>query len=271
MDNAQTYYIFSDESGYFDKNNFYLRSSFMILAKEYQELTRDFLSLKDQFNIPRNKEFKYHFLYQVKQYQEKGVNKMSKDVEYFKDIPYASLMDFVRSSIRLLSKYDVQIHNIFTKFVLKRFKTQEDIETDFMKVLLSQIEMDLQNKTTPSFGVVFYDDTEIRDTLCKAYNQIFMEAKFIEKYSQIKDSLSFDISTYSTGIQLVDYIVGTIHSFLRGYKEGTEIFHEDISPRLRRKKGYTLDKVGFIPRYLAGAPFLEEVSNEIFTRIENKS
>lgn len=266
---SDTYYLFSDESGRFRKGNFYLRSAFIISVEDYQTLIQKFLELKDSFRIPRNHELKYNNIYQIKRYQEGKETKFQGIVESFKDIPYKSLLEFVKKSIGLLENFSIKIINIYTKFFNEPFKNQEDVEKDFMKCLMIRAEMDLEDAGAKG-GAIFYDDTSIKNTLCGAYTEIFLEAKFIKDYKKIKDSLSFDISKFSAGIQIIDFIAGVIHSFLRGYSDGTNIFHEKISPFLRRCGNYGIGQTGFISFYMKKDPERNELVETIEKRIEEK-
>jgi len=263
------YYIFSDESGRFMQGNFYLRSAFIISVEDYQKLVSEFLKLKDTFGIPRNHELKYNNLYQIKRYQKGKETKFQGIVDSFKDIPYDNLLEFIKQSISLAGDFSIKIINIYTKFFKDPFKNQEEVEKDFMKCLMMRAEMDLEDAGAKG-GVIFYDDTSIKETLCEAYTNIFLEAKFIENYKKIKDSLSFDISQFSAGIQIIDFIAGAIHSFLRNFPEGTEIFHEKISPFLRRCGTYGIGQTGFISFYMKRDPERSELAEKIEKRIENK-
>lgn len=265
-----SFYIFSDESGRFRESNFYLRSAFIISVSDYQKLLQKFLELKEIYGIPRNHELKYNNLYQIKRYQEGKETNFIGIVDSFKDIPYSNLMDFVKQSIGLLDEFSIKIINVYTKFIKEPFKDQEKVEKDFMKCLMLRIEMDLENIGADG-GVIFYDDTSIKETLCEAYTDIFLEAKFIEDYKKIKDSLSFDISKFSAGIQIIDFIAGAIHSFLRGFPEGTQIFHEKISPFLRRCGNYGIGQTGFISFYMKNDSERNKIVEEIEKKIDKKT
>ncbi len=100
-------------------------------------------------------------------------------------------------------------------------------------------------------GIFFYDETHLRK-LSQYYSEIFLSGEFVGEYEFVKDSIIFEVSTYSSGIQLADYVANIAHNSLRGYKESLRMFKKIIQPKLRKKEGYKISQTGFIPIYLEG-------------------
>ena len=99
-------------------------------------------------------------------------------------------------------------------------------------------------------GIILYDQIQI-NKLSKYYHRIFTERKFIKKYCHIKDSIAFEVSAFSSGIQIVDYVANVVYNSLRGYSESLKLFKEILKPKIRRKRGMSVLQTGFIPLYLS--------------------
>lgn len=255
--------VFSDESGIYNNKNWYIRASFIINDENYLKLVKELRDLKKQSKIPLNKELKYNCLYPIKKFQEKESDKVSKDCNPLVKIPYKTLINFVTKSLELIQKYDISIIIIFS-FLDQKFKSQIEIEKDYLKTLMLRIEP--QAKYESKNAVLIFDDINKNTSLCEAYEKIYTEADFVKEYSKIKDSISFDISKFSCGIQIADFIAGVTHSFLRNYSEGTDLFSKYIFNNLRTLTKKEIFQTGFIPLYFNKKP---ELLNKIKLKIKN--
>jgi hypothetical protein len=120
----------------------------------------------------------------------------------------------------------------------------EKIYSMHLQELMQRIEMDIQNEEN-NLAILFFDPVsgEIDRQLRKGYTQIYSSGDFIKTYRHIKDSISFELSHHSFGVQLADYCVGIFQGMLRGYNTSSELFKERIWNILRKSpKG---DAFGF--------------------------
>ena len=66
------------------------------------------------------------------------------------------------------------------------------------------------------------------------YKDIFLNDYFIKEYKNLKDTLNFEPSHHSVGIQLADYLAGCFNGFMKGFDRSTEIFKNIIYPLVRK-------------------------------------
>jgi len=259
-----TYFGFSDESGEVKKNNWYLRTIFLVESQLYQQLSNEFRKIKTRYHIPIEKEFKFSWLWKLKKHKDKI--KETEKLYFFRDYNLQSLEEFISESIKLLDKFNpiliVAYTFIFGK--LSDIKKKIEIEQDYLKALLLRVEDEL--KENNSVGVIFYDEINEKKTLSEAYKKIYISARFIGEYTHIKDSLSFEISDYSAGLQIADYVTGITHNFLRGYTLSTDLFSEYLFKWIRRKDNLSIQSSGFIPFYMTkynkGKKILKDVGQK---------
>jgi hypothetical protein len=102
--------------------------------------------------------------------------------------------------------------------------------------------MEIQSKTLNNLVILFFDPvSEAMDKFFRdAYFDLYNSGDFISKYIHIKDSLNFEHSHQSVGIQIADYISGTFSSMLKGintdnYKYGKDMYFDYIKPNLCQK------------------------------------
>ncbi len=158
---------------------------------------------------------------------------------------------------------DIIIIVIWTYFFKSVFKDQSEIERDFLQTLMLRVEDELRERGEN--GIIIYDQANI-NKLSKYYNKIYINGKFVKEYSHIKDSMSFEISTFSSGIQIVDYVSSIVYNSLRGYTESLYIFKEIIKSKIRKKSGMLLSQTGFIPLYLKhkkGSELIKEIKEKL--------
>ncbi len=110
---------------------------------------------------------------------------------------------------------------------------------------MQRIEMEIQGEN--NIAVFFFDPTseKIDHGLRNAYNQLWAMGDFIKNYTHVTDSLCFEYSHHSCGIQLADYCAGVFNGVLKGYPTAKKIFSESIRP-LVRKKGNVIMGHGII-------------------------
>jgi|GEM_PF-5043491 len=246
-------FIFSDEAGRIGVGNYYLRSVVVIPEKEYFKASNEFLSLKEEYGIPKDEELKTSDIWFLKICQEKNSPNLEKRCnkrlkKYLVDSKkgYEYYMEFLEKSLKLIPRSSVIIV-VWTYFFERVFKNQRDIERDFLQTIMLRIEDEL--KEQGKRGIILYDVAFLKP-LSRFYSEIFLRGEFVEKYSHIKDSIAFEVSTYSFGIQVADYISNIVLNALRGYKESRCLFIKYVRPKLRKKEAVSILRTGFIPLYL---------------------
>jgi len=242
---VSTYFAFSDESGEYKQNRsekfiksspYYIRATLLILASDWKELNTKFRNNKEKFNLPLEKEIKWSYIWPLKQYLEYGQSIPEKKPFYFlKDKDYNEIIKFIDSSLKFLSELNY-VKIIITVTSNKHCKTasRNDIYKWHIQDQMERIEMELQ-KQEDNLCVFFIDSiTEKNNKLLRdSYFDLYQNGDFIERYSHIIDSLNIEYSHHSSGIQFVDYIVGSFRGFLRGYENSKEIYKNRIRPYLR--------------------------------------
>jgi len=244
-------FIFSDEAGWIKPEKYYLRTALMIEENAYFQLQHQFIELKKEYGIPPNEEFKASDVWHLLKYQEKGIPLPKKDrhrLEKYTKNHYPHYWDFILRSLELIPNTS-SIVVVWTYFFNTPPKAQEEIEKDFLQVLMLRIEDELKERD--KYGIILYDESSM-NALSHYYSIIFHEGKFVHEYSHIKDSIAFEVSTFSSGIQIVDYVASVIHNSLRGYTYSINAFNEYIKPLLRWNKKRSIIQTGFIPLYLRG-------------------
>jgi hypothetical protein len=133
-------------------------------------------------------------------------------------------------------------------------------------------------KKNNSFGLFIYDSIDskyyrynLESAICERYSSLINE-NWKTNYDHIKESITFERSNYALGIQIVDVITGIIHGYLKSFLTEKTFefsrykFESNISPLLRRVKGYELSDVGFLqikyPDY-SSYDILDKINEEI--------
>jgi hypothetical protein len=253
-----TYFVFSDESGqyqeyYRDKGaKYFVRSALLFNSENWMALKNDIDILKKDTGIPIHTEFKWRYLNLIRLYQG-GKLKINGTEDWcqFKDHNVISLIDFIRRIISLFHRY-ADSKTIFTftenvpvkmwKILLKGIivnqgesanPTIHHIYKWHLQELMQRVEMEIQGNN--NLAILFFDQ-DSKDTekhLRNSYHEIYHNGDFIKKYLHIKDSICFEHSHQSVGIQIADYIAGIFNAFLKSETIGCDLM-ECILPILRK-------------------------------------
>ncbi|KPU62398.1 hypothetical protein EP1X_09005 [Thermococcus sp. EP1] len=253
-------FIFSDESGQVKKGGYYLRSALVIPEREYFNASEAFFNLKNEYGIPLNDELKAADLWTLKRYleiaNEEGYKKQKKKYENLvKEKPwlstenkgYAHYLEFFEKSLALLPE-STCIIIVWTYFFDTTFKPQNEIEKDFLRTIMLRIEDCLRERE--EYGIIIYDEGLFKE-LSAVYNDIFFNPKYFEKYSRIKDSVAFEVSKYSFGLQLVDYVSNVTYNAIRNFSTSNKLFRKYLKSKVRRVKSYSIRQTGFVPLYVS--------------------
>lgn len=243
-----TYFVFSDEAGGYRSNPdlsfcikqpYYVRSGVIIDVDSWNFLKSKFFELKRVNNIPTNKEIKWSYLWSLtKHANNKEIIPIDKPYYFLKDYSLPALYDFVIKSCELLSECPLckivltvtfnEFANSWSKATIYKMHLQE---------IMQRIEMEIQDEEN-NLAILFFDSTDrnVDNLLREAYSRIYFQGDFIQAYAHIKDSISFELSHQSFGVQIADYAAGSFNGFLRDYKFSSDLFDNHLCKLLRREK-----------------------------------
>lgn len=247
---TNTYFCFSDESGgyqqYMSSRNsekipFYVRTSLIINSKDWKDLNHKFLCLKQDYDIPYNRELKWSDIFSVKKNSKKTP-------EHLKSYDYNTLLGFVDKSLGLLNELEErEIILTFSPNNQGLNWRESTLIKNHIKCHLQRIEKTFKHPPFNKICVLFVDPISsnltkgIDKTVGEFYNELFLNGDDFMNYNNIIDCINFQPSHQSCGIQLSDYISGVFLSFLRyntqepnNYKEGVGLFYKHIREKIRK-------------------------------------
>ncbi len=249
------YFGFSDECGsyqykktksYLRAHPHYIRSTLLIKADEWKLLNKSFIALKTLYDLPLEKEIKWAYLWQLREYQiKKQIIPTNKDIKFLEQYDYHDLIEFVDKCLNLLNELE------FKKIIISHtdnVNCSKINEKAMLKMHLQEhmqrIEMQIQTRSEENLAVLFFDPvSENTDKLLRdIYFELFNSGDFIHSYKHIKDSLNIEHSHQSVGIQIADFISGAFSAFIKGrsgqnYERGKQIFYKYVHPNLRKYNG----------------------------------
>lgn len=239
------YFIFSDEHGNYlreptdkqrRKEPYYIRSCILIDGNEWKNLNTQFNELFDTHGIPKVGEVKWNQIWPLRNYQRNNDEiPADRDFYFLRNTDYHNVIDFVEGAIGLLSKLNYAKCILTITFNNHGRQQTETIYRFHLQELMQRIQMELQDDEN-NLGVLFIDplNKEKNQFLREAYHSLYSSGDLIENYSHIKDSLNFEFSHHSVGIQIADFIAGCTSGMLKGYSRSQEIFRDHVLPVLRK-------------------------------------
>jgi len=249
---GNTYFCFSDESGDFytdmsdksiKRHPYYIRSSLIINSQEWSILNSEMLKLKELYSFKSTDEIKWSYLHSIKIAETNGAKNSKKNKFDFFDCSFKKCLEFVEESLDLLNKLEYKtIVLSFTDNITYRKWRAENILKQHLRAHMQRVEMGIQGKDD-HLAVLFCDPIceDKNKMLQDEYYYFYNKDRFINKYKPIKDSLNFENSHQSVGIQLADLIAGSFNSFLKSdnnnYNDGKNIFKKYVFPHLREING----------------------------------
>lgn len=273
------YFVFSDESGNYKKNSserflrrnpYYIRSAYIIYAHEWKKLRNNFQkinenknklieevkALKEKYSLEGEKnEIKWSHIWQL---DRKIKNQKEKKV-------IDNLIEFVEESLRILHElsYCKIIYTVTFNNSVNR--DEKDIKKWHIQDMMQRVQMEIQDDFN-NLGVLFLDppssNRELKE-FQEIYKDIFLRDSFIKEYKNLKDTINFEPSHHSVGIQLADYVAGCFNGFLRGFKTSTNLFKKLIYPLLRKD-----DKNNPLGYGIIEVPKDDEIRQELLKKLE---
>ncbi len=249
------YFGFSDECGtyqmvknknYLKVHPHYIRSTLLINADEWKNLKIRFNELKLHYSLPIDKEIKWAYLWNLRNYQKKKQSiPNDKDFKFIEKYKYNDLIDFVSDSLKLINELEYKkIIITFTENSTCPSINEKAMLKMHLQEHMQRIEMQIQSRTQNNLAVLFFDPvSEQTDKLFRdIYFELYNSGDFINQYKHIKDSLNIENSHQSVGIQLSDFISGAFSAVLKSinsanYEKGKEMFLGTIYPNLRTYSG----------------------------------
>lgn len=249
------YFGFSDENGTYQKEKtrkylnvhpYYIRSTLLIKADDWKRINNSFKELKTLYSLPLEREIKWAYLWQLRNFQIKKQRIPSnKDFKFLEEYDYHDLIEFVENCLELLNLID------FKKIIITHTDNINCARINEKAILkmhlqehMQRIEMQIQTKNEENLAVLFFDPVcENTDKLLRDIHfDLFNSGDFISVYKHIKDSLNIEHSHQSVGIQLADYVSGAFSAFLKGrdssnYNRGKQMFYKFVHPNLRVYNG----------------------------------
>jgi hypothetical protein len=236
------YFAFSDECGnyqpnrsdlYIKKNPYYIRSTILIKASDWRRINEQFLKLKKLHSLPINKEIKWSYIWRIFHDIQNGKKITQKSPYYYlSKFDRDSLLQFVEDSINLLSNVDNKIILNVSSNKGSCNAPLEDFYEMHIQAIMLRIEMELANDPE-NLCVIFFDPVSQEKSLREIYYKLYKQGKFIKKYYHIKDSINFECSHHSVGIQISDFVAGCFNGFLRNFEQSTILFEKCLLNKIR--------------------------------------
>jgi hypothetical protein len=230
-----TVFAFSDECGNYDNprsekfiktHPFFTRATVYIDSAEYKFLESRFATLRRQNNLPSG-EIKWSYIWFLRKYQERGVGiPADKEYHFLRNVDYKIILKYVSECLEVLDLL------AFTKIVFtltdngRRINySPETLYRMHLETILERTQYEFQ-RSAKNLAVLFCDpvgescDRELRE----AFFEISNNGAFVDSFTNVKDSLNFEYSHHSVGIQLADYLAGSFTGALRGFDDSIQIF-----------------------------------------------
>lgn len=236
------FFAFVDEVGEYkqesrnDRFPYYLKACVLIPSKKWKVLSAKRHCLCEECGINTLHELKWNHLWQLYRRDIKGMTiKFEGQETFLNQIKHSDAENFIESMLTNLVTFDATIIITVTpNCVFKDKVAKEHIEKFHYQDLMQRVEMEMA--PTDSLAVIISDQLSSSGTeisIRKSYSRFFKAGDFIKNYSHILDSISFQCSHHSCGIQLADFVAGAIHGFLRNYEFSQKVSRSSIFPRVR--------------------------------------
>jgi hypothetical protein len=237
-----TYFVFSDEAGQYGSKrtpgaqSYFVRSATYFNSAYWRDIRTKLDQIKNDTCLRQSIELKWSYIWSLRKHERDGKNIDPKKPYYlFKDVTVPTLLDYVKAVLTLLKNYTDSgvILTVTLNEHTSRFP-EEQIYKWHLQDLVQRIEMQMQSQD--NLAIIFFDEGHkpTEKFLREHYSTLYTTGDFIKEYRHIKDSLCFEVSRHSFGIQMADYIAGIFNGFLMGYNESKSLFTECVMPLVRR-------------------------------------
>jgi hypothetical protein len=237
--------IFSDEAGDYHKSPsprilrahpYFIRTGVMIKGDDWALLRDKFKQVQSEYPFPTDYELKWCYIGSIMAHRKRGEDiPNGRAYSPFGDFSNEELLGFVKDTVSLLRQCEFcRVLYTITDNSTGGYIVKDKMYKMHIQDLMQRIEMGLQD--IGGLGVVLLDPKdEATDSFVRsAYAAIYRDGDFISKYLHVIDSISFALSNQSVGIQFADYIAGIFNGFMRGYRESSELFRNQVWPLIRK-------------------------------------
>lgn len=239
---GETYYIFTDEAGAYNKrpsesfrrsHPFYIRANVRLSVNDYRIFHQEIQELNDNYGIPVGKEIKWSDLWEVC----KGKYR----TDFLKPFTPDKIKGYYRHFFnRVADKPSLLfIFTVTCIYTQPCYQAENEVLKFHMQEAFQRIQMDSQ---PDSFATVIMNELNQDKVkhLKDACHRMMVEGDFV-KYKNVYHGVLTECSSQSVGIQLADYAVGIVNGYLRkhlmsrgNYTFATDLYAEFISPNLRK-------------------------------------
>ena len=247
-----TYFAFNDDCGNYipqptenqvSKDPFYLRATLLMESSEYRKLCKRVNYRKRKHKIPEDREIKWSYAWTLRNHK-----KNSKPIDpkrkyaFLADFDYHTVIDYIQDTLTVIDSLDYAsiIFTVTPNCTTMKFDPHR-MHQMHLETTMQRIEMEL-NSDTDGLCVLFLDpeskksDCNMRDT----YYKLRADGGLLKEHKKIKDSINFEDSNHSIGIQLTDLIAGSFGAFLKSvtsntYERGKQMFLESVFEHIRQQ------------------------------------
>jgi hypothetical protein len=267
------FFVFGDEVGeykeerergrnFLSKNPFYIRSAYLISISDWKSLAGKERQSRLDRKLPENGEIKWAYLWSLYRHlKNKEEVPQDKPYSFLANYDIETLKEYVSDVVSALNSFD-SVKIIFTITMNQKVTTgkESDIIKWHIQDIMQRVEMEIQS--SDSLAVFFFDESNEKTNkhIRNCYREIYKTGDFIKQYSHIKDSLAFEISHHSVGLQVADYLCGCLHGALKKFAFSSEVFHKYIKSKLRADASGKFLGFGIreVPRDLAVRKWIDD-------------
>jgi hypothetical protein len=247
-------YLNAAKASHVKAHPYYIRATLLMDGAEYLHLQNAVNYQKRKLGLSNDHEIKWSYIWSLRKHEIKNEPVPSNK-------PYASLAAVGSEKLVGFFKKALGIvHSLQCKQVIITLTKQVVGQSTSLDAMLRMhLECHLQRIRfeTPSgsLAVVFFDpeSPEKDRSFREAYRMLRASNYFNLSFNRIKDSLNFEVSSHSVGIQLADFIAGACSAKLKhagnpSFQHGAQLFDEFVAPCIRtnangKKAGFGICEV----------------------------
>jgi len=276
-----TYFAFIDETGSYRKERddafiqrfpYYLKACLLISASSWKALSNFRKQICQEYDIGVLNELKWNHLWKLRKRDDEGVNiSYGPQEEFLKNIPFSVSEKYAKKFLSSLPDYDPMVICTITPNCVFFDKVDEiKLELMHFQDIMQRLEMEMSDRKGDNLAILFADQMSERRQerdLKEYYYELFHGGDLIKEYAHLMDSLSFEHSHQCCGLQMADFIAGSISGFLRGYDFSQTMFALRVYAKIRKGRydlpfGYGIIDV---PKRSVSRGHLEEKFNIVLS------
>ena len=243
------YFAYIDDAGgyqqqrdgdFVKRNPYYIRSCVLIPDKKWIQLKEVHSPLKAKYRRPGIRELKWQHLWHLKR-SSTGRALPRRLQSILGGLFYKDALEYVEIFLSCLEECEASVLAGITPLCYySDAAARSSLEKMHLQDILQRVEMEVQARGEgPDVAVLFCDELASGDEerpLLEHYNQLLSGKDAFVDYEHVNENICFVDSASCPGVQLADFVAGTINGFLRGFDPSERLFVEKVSPFLRRDK-----------------------------------